>query len=90
MVVLEAMAAGVPVVATRVEGIPEAIRDGRDGLIATPGDPQSLAAALRRLITGKADWRALRQSALRRHAADFSEVSMADGVANVYRRVLHA
>ncbi len=37
MVVLEAMAAGVPVVATRVEGVPEAIRDGVDGLIVRAG-----------------------------------------------------
>ena len=40
MVVLEAMAAGVPVVATRVEGVPEAIRDGVDGLIVAPDDPR--------------------------------------------------
>ena len=38
MVVLEAMAAGVPVVATRVEGVPEAIRNGVDGLIVPPQD----------------------------------------------------
>ena len=38
MVVLEAMAAGVPVVATRVPGVPEAIRHGRDGVLVDPGD----------------------------------------------------
>lgn len=88
LVVLEAMAAGVPVVASRVEGIPEAIRDGRDGLIVEPGDPQDLAAALRRVISGQVDWRALRASALARHAERFSEVNMAAGVAKVFRRVL--
>ena len=88
MVVLEAMAAGVPVVATRVEGIPEAIRDGRDGLIAEPQDAADLAAALRRVVRGRADWHALRASALRRHAERFSQRSMAAGVAEVYRRVL--
>jgi len=88
MVVLEAMSAGVPVVATRVEGTPEAIRDGRDGLIAEPGDARDLAAAIRRIVSGEVDRHALRASALRRQAAKFSEKSMAAGVAEVYRRVL--
>ena len=88
MVVLEAMAAGVPVVATRVEGIPEAIRDGRDGLTPEPGDPQNLAASIARVVQGELDWHTLRASSLARHAEKFSEVSMAAGVAEVYRRVL--
>ena len=88
MVVLEAMAAGVPVVATRVEGTPEAIRNGRDGLIAEPDDAEDLAAALGRIIRGQVDYGALRASALARHAEKFSERSMAAGVAEVYRRVL--
>jgi glycosyltransferase involved in cell wall biosynthesis len=88
LVVLEAMAAGVPVVASRVEGTPEAIRDGRDGLIVQPGDPHDLAAALKRVISGQVDWHALRASALRRHAECFSDLNMAAGVARVYRRVL--
>ncbi len=40
---------GLPVVATRVGGLAEAVRDGVDGLLAAPGDPVSLAGALRRL-----------------------------------------
>ena len=88
LVVLEAMAAGVPVVASRVEGTPEAIRDGRDGLLFDPGDPQDLAAALKRVIGGEFDWHALRASAWKRHAERFSDVLMAEGVAEVYRRVL--
>jgi len=90
MVILEAMAAGVPVVATRVEGVPEAIRDGQDGLIAEPGDPRSLARAITRVVRGEADWSEMRASALRRHADRFSDRSMAAGVADVYRRVLAA
>lgn len=88
LVVLEAMAAGVPVVASRVEGTPEAIRDGREGLIFEPGDPQDLAAKLKRIIGGELDWHALRASALMRHAERFSDVHMAAGVAEIYRRVL--
>jgi glycosyltransferase involved in cell wall biosynthesis len=88
MVVLEAMAAGVPVVATRVEGVPEAIRDGQDGVLVEPGDAAALAAGLRRLIDGRLDWSSLRQSALRRHAEQFSDRAMAAELAKLYRRIL--
>jgi glycosyltransferase involved in cell wall biosynthesis len=88
MVILEAMAAGVPVIATRVEGVPEAIRDGCDGLIAAPGDARELAANVTRVLAGDVDWQALRASAFARQAEHFSDRSMAAGVAQVYRRVL--
>jgi colanic acid/amylovoran biosynthesis glycosyltransferase len=48
---LEAMATGLPVVATTHGGIPEAVRDGRDGLLVPERDPAALAAALRRILT---------------------------------------
>jgi glycosyltransferase involved in cell wall biosynthesis len=88
MVVLESMAAGVPVVATTVEGTPEAIRDAQDGLLARPGDAEDLARAISAIMDGKIDWQALRSSALERQARFFSDDSMAQGVAEVYRSLL--
>jgi glycosyltransferase involved in cell wall biosynthesis len=44
--ILEAMAAGRPVVATRVGGIPDLVHDGRSGILTPPADPDAIAAAL--------------------------------------------
>jgi glycosyltransferase involved in cell wall biosynthesis len=50
VVLMEAMAAGVPVVTTHVAGIPELVRDGVHGILAHPGDPASLAGAIDALL----------------------------------------
>jgi glycosyltransferase involved in cell wall biosynthesis len=50
VVLMEAMASGMPCVTTRITGIPELIRDGKDGLLVTPSDSEELAAALERLM----------------------------------------
>lgn len=47
---LEAMASGLPVVATALSGIPEVVRDGTDGLLVAPRDPAALAEALARVL----------------------------------------
>jgi glycosyltransferase involved in cell wall biosynthesis len=50
LAVIEAQAAGVPVVATPVGGIRETVVDGETGLLVPPGDPPALARAIRRLL----------------------------------------
>lgn len=49
-VLIEAMASGVPVIATRISGVPELIDDWVDGLLVEPRDPESLANAIRRVL----------------------------------------
>ncbi len=88
MVVLEAMAAGVPVIGTHVEGVPEAIRDGVDGVLADPGDADGLARAIAHIMDGELDWNDARKAAQQRHADRFSDLAMATGVAAAYDQVL--
>ncbi|HEV2972912.1 MAG TPA: glycosyltransferase [Pirellulales bacterium] len=88
MVVIEAMAAGVPVIGTRVDGVADAIRDGVDGLLCDPGDATSLADAIGRIVRGEANWHSLRTSAWRRQRDVFSDRSMARGMAELYREIL--
>jgi glycosyltransferase involved in cell wall biosynthesis len=88
MVMLEAMSSGLPVVASSVEGVPEAVRDDREGLLVEPGNPDDLARAVRRFIAGEIDWSAARACAIGRHAELFSDTRMAAGVAEVYRKVI--
>ncbi len=84
MVVLEAMANAIPVVASRVEGIPEAVRDGVDGLIVEPADAEDLAIQLANLVGDNERWQAMSRSCLIRQRQELSDVSMARGVAKVY------
>jgi colanic acid/amylovoran biosynthesis glycosyltransferase len=52
-VLIEALALEIPVVATRVSGIPDLVRDGETGLLVEPDDPAALAAALARLLADR-------------------------------------
>jgi glycosyltransferase involved in cell wall biosynthesis len=69
LVVLEAMAAGVPVIASRVSGIPEVVVDGETGWLVPPEDPAALAAALAAVLADPAE-AARRGEAGRRRAAE--------------------
>ncbi|MCK9589408.1 MAG: glycosyltransferase, partial [Terrimicrobiaceae bacterium] len=53
-VIMEAMACGVPVVSTRLAGVPEMIESGCDGLLVSPRDPAGLADAMQQLLTDRA------------------------------------
>jgi glycosyltransferase involved in cell wall biosynthesis len=70
--VLEYMDAGLPVVATRVGGIPDLIQHGRHGLLVEPGDPGALAAAIGTLVRNPEHARELGAEGRRRRRAEFS------------------
>jgi len=69
---LEAMACGRPVVGARAGGIPDVLRDGREGLLVEPGDAAGLARALGALLDGPARAAALGDAARRRVRSAFS------------------
>lgn len=63
VVLMEAMASGLPVIASRITGIPELVRDGLDGLLVPPGNTDELAAAIRNLAADPKRRRAFAASA---------------------------
>jgi glycosyltransferase involved in cell wall biosynthesis len=77
--VLEALAVGSPVIATAVGGVPEVVHDGENGLLVPAGEPDALAAAIRRFFADES---------LRRRLAEAAPASVAGytGVA-VFSRI---
>ena len=85
--VIEAMAAGMPVVATEVGGIPEAVRDHREGLLCQPGDPRELAAHLTLLLKGEKLRHGFAEAALER-ATTFRVEQMLAAFKSLYFELL--
>jgi glycosyltransferase involved in cell wall biosynthesis len=85
---VEAMTAGVPVVAASSGGHLEIIEPGRTGILVAPDDPQASAQAALTLLAEPARARALADSAQRWAQANFSAAAHAEAVAAVYRSLL--
>jgi glycosyltransferase involved in cell wall biosynthesis len=85
---LESMASGAPVVATRVGGTPEAVVDGETGLLVPPGDVASLAASIQHLLDAPALGARLGRAAQTLIEERFSIARMASATENLYRDLL--
>jgi phosphatidyl-myo-inositol alpha-mannosyltransferase len=87
IVLAEAMAVGLPVVCSDIGGYRDVVRDGSEGLLVPPRDPEALATALAGLLDNPAR-RAAMGEAARGAAARYAWPVVAAEVADVYRAVV--
>ena len=78
----------MPVIASNVEGIPEAVRDGVDGLIFEPGSASDLADKVESIVGDSDRWTAMSQSSFARQREHLSDISMAQATGQVYDSLL--
>ncbi|WP_320040573.1 glycosyltransferase family 4 protein [uncultured Desulfobacter sp.] len=88
MVILEAMAFGVPILSTRVEGIPEVIRNKTEGLLVDPNSIAQMEESIEMVINKRIDVHTIRINAYNQQKSHFSDISMADKVSKVYTQLL--
>jgi len=88
LVTLEAMAHGLPVVATRAGGIPDKVRDGETGCLVAPGDVDGLAAALADLAADSSRRQEMGRRGRERAEVDFAWERIIERVLVLYRSLL--
>ena len=89
-VVLEAQAAGVPVVATRVGGVVDIIDDGVDGVLVTPGDPDSMSGGVIKVLKDQELSSMLAKNAYVKVCSKFSLEKMAEKTLELYHEAVSA
>lgn len=88
LVLLEAMLASLPIVATRVSAVPEIVRAGETGLVLEAGDVEGIAQAFDELLSDRDRARTLGEAGRRRAREHFSTARMADETIAVYAQAL--
>jgi glycosyltransferase involved in cell wall biosynthesis len=90
LVLVEAGLAGLPVVATRVDGVAEVVENGRSGLLVPPGDSHALAEALQTLLVeGPPLWERMGKEGRQIALQHFTMECIASQVADLYRKLLN-
>ena len=89
-VLLEALAAGVPLVATSVGGIPEMVRNGEHALLVPHGDPKQMASSIARIFAEKGVARSLIENGRKLVQTRFSPAERVRTLAGMYRHILQS
>ena len=89
-VILEAMAAGLPCVATNVGGIPEMITDSKEGYIVEPCDSSSLASAINKILANNETTQNMRNNARSKIEQEFTVSVMTEKTLSLYNKMLKA
>lgn len=88
LALLEAMAAGLPVIASAVGGLPEVVTDGENGLLIPPQDPEALARALERLLSDPAWAKKLGENARKHVKENFSLDRLGREINEIYAELV--
>jgi glycosyltransferase involved in cell wall biosynthesis len=88
-VVMEAMVAGAPVIASRVGGIPDIVAEGETGLLVPPGDPAALRQAMRQLLDNP-DLRHQMSKAARQRVTHFQAHTVVARIEAIYQQLCHS
>jgi glycosyltransferase involved in cell wall biosynthesis len=88
VVLIEALAMGKPVVASRVAGIPELVEHGRSGLLFTPSDTEDLEEVLARILVDRTDWVTLGVAGKGRVRSEFDSLQIAKPLLDMFSGAL--
>lgn len=88
MVALEGMQAGLPIIATRVGGLPEVLEDGQVGLLVEKKNPESLAQAILKVAGDKAFRDTIASRAKKRVGEFYNSARMAEGYLSIYNGLI--
>jgi len=89
MSILEAMAYGLPIISTRVAGIPEMVDDGLNGILIDPGDTEKLNSALKELIESKACRGVMGQKSMKIVAEKFDGAIIIERLVSIYHNMMN-
>ncbi|MCX7766342.1 MAG: glycosyltransferase family 4 protein [Candidatus Sumerlaeia bacterium] len=89
-VIIEAMACGLPIVASRIGGIPEILEDGANGLLIEPGDYQALAQNILRLLNDAELYRTISQANLAKARSSFEKKILHEKIQQLVNNILNS
>jgi glycosyltransferase involved in cell wall biosynthesis len=87
-VLLESMAMGVPVVATRISALPELVEDGKTGILVPPGQPEAMADAVEILLTDNELRNRVIREAREKVVQDFDNRMLIKDLSEIYKKAL--